>query len=203
MMIITAICSIRLPAQTDGNTAPASSWNLNASISGYWVPNGQSYVSPTFSGDHGALHLEARYNYEAQQTGSLWAGYNLKTGRKVVLLATPMIGGAFGRVNGVASGVELTVTYKKLQLYSANEYIFATNTKVDNFFYTWTQLTYSPVQWFTLGYVVQRTRAYHTPLDIQRGPMVGFTHKKLNFTTAIFNIGETDPTVDFSVGYNF
>jgi len=203
MMIITAICSIRLPAQTDGNTAPASSWNLNASISGYWVPNGQSYVSPTFSGDHGALHLEARYNYEAQQTGSLWAGYNLKTGRKVVLLATPMIGGAFGRVNGVASGVELTVTYKKLQLYSANEYIFATNTKVDNFFYTWTQLTYSPVQWLTLGYVVQRTRAYHTPLDIQRGPMVGFTHKKLNFTTAIFNIGETDPTVDFSVGYNF
>jgi hypothetical protein len=208
MVIITAICSMRLPAQTDGNTAAsitaaASSWSFSASISGYWVPNGQSYVSPTFSGDHGTLHLEARYDYEAQQTGSLWAGYNLKTGRKVVLLATPMVGGAFGKVNGVAPGLELTVTYKTVQLYSANEYIFATNTKTDNFFYTWTQLTYSPVQWLTVGYVVQRTRAYHTPLDIQRGPMVGFTHKKLNFTTAIFNIGETDPTVDFSVGYNF
>ncbi len=167
------------------------------------MPKGQSYASPTFTGDHDKLHIEARYNYEAQQTGSLWFGYNWSVGKKVELDATPMIGGVFGKLNGIAPGLEFTVTYKKLELYSANEYIFDTDTKSGNFFYTWTQLTYSPVKWFNFGYVVQRTRAYQTPLDVQRGPMVGFTYKKLNFTTQVFNIGETDPTTVLSLGYTF
>jgi hypothetical protein len=147
--------------------------------------------------------VEARYNYEGQRTGSLWAGYNLSAGKTLVLAATPMIGGVFGNVNGVAPGLEFTGTYKKVQLYSANEYIFDTGTKAGNFFYTWTQLTYAPVEWFTVGYVLQRTRAYQTPLDIQRGLLVGFTRKKMNFTTQIFNMGQADTTVVLSLGYNF
>jgi len=209
MLIVAAVCCVRLPAQTDASktppstTAPAKAWDFDLSISGYLVPQGQSYASPTFAGDHDTLHVEARYNYEAQRTGSLWAGYNLSVGKKLVLEATPMIGGVFGNVTGVAPGLEFTVTYKKIQLYSANEYVFDTSTKADNFFYTWTQLTYSPLEWFTVGYVVQRTRAYHTPLDIQRGLLVGFTHKKVNFTTQIFNMGQADPTVVLSLGYSF
>lgn len=209
ILIVVAVCSMRLPAQTEANGAPAStavkasSWDFNASVSGYLVPHGQSYASPTFTADHDTLHLEARYNYEAQRTGSLWAGYNLSTGKKLVLDVTPMIGGVFGHLNGIAPGLEFTGTYKKAQLYSANEYIFDTGTKAGNFFYTWTQLTYSPREWFTFGYVVQRTRAYTTPLDVQRGPLVGFTYKKMNFTTQIFNPGEADPTVVLSLGYSF
>lgn len=167
------------------------------------VPRGQSYVSPTFTADHGTLHLEARYNYEAQRTGSLWAGYNLSVGKKVVLEFTPMIGGVFGKVDGVAPGLEFTGTYKKLQLFSANEYIFAASGKADDFFYTWTQITYTPLKWFTLGYVMQRTRAYTTPLDIQRGFLVEFARKKMTFTTQIFDVGQADPTVDLTLGYSF
>jgi len=203
VVALAAVCGIRLPAQTQADKAPANPWDFNASISGYLVPDGQSYASPTLTADHDTLHIEARYNYEAQRTGSLWAGYNLSWGKKLVLEATPMIGGVFGNVNGVAPGLEFTLTYKKLQLYSANEYIFDTSTKAGNFFYTWTQLTYSPLNWFTVGYVAQRTRAFQTPLDIQRGLLVGFTHKKVNFTTQIFNIGQADPTVVLSLGYNF
>jgi hypothetical protein len=57
------------------------------------------------------------------------------------------------------------------------------------------------VKWFAAGYAVQRTRAYQTSLDIQR--LVGFTHKKVTFTSEIFNIGETGPTVVLSLGYRF
>ncbi len=209
MLIVAVLCGIRLPAQTEVTKEPTSTavptnpWNLNVTINGYLVPEGQSYVSPTFTADHGTLHLEARYNYEAQRTGSLWAGYNLSVGKKLILKATPMIGGVFGKVNGVAPGLEFTATYKKVQLYSANEYLFDTSTKAGNFFYTWTQLTYSPLEWFAVGYVVQRTRAYQTPLDIQRGLLVGFTYRKTNFTTQIFNVGQADPTVVFSLGYSF
>ena len=142
MLIVLAVCGMRGAAQTETSSAPAStaaktsSWDFNASISGYLVPHGQSYGSPTFTGDHGTLHVEARYNYEAQRTGSLWAGYNLSTGKKLVLDVTPMIGGVFGNLNGIAPGLEFTGTYKKVQLYSANEYIFDTDTKAGNFFYT-------------------------------------------------------------------
>jgi hypothetical protein len=211
--LLAAICTGQIPAQTAAGTSPATAsssapvpanpWDFNLSVSGYIVPRGQSYASPTFTGDHDTLHVEARYNYEAQRTGSLWTGYDLSVGKKLVLDATPMIGGVFGNVNGIAPGLEVTMTYKKLQFYSANEYIFDTDTKAGNFFYTWTQLTYSPVKWFTAGYVMQRTRAYQTQLDIQRGLLIGFTVKKLTFTTQIFNIGETDPTTVLSLGYSF
>jgi len=129
MLIFAILLSSRLLAQTEtgktpeSTTVPVSSWDFNVSISGYLVPHGQSYVSPTLTGDHHRLHLEARYNYEAQRTGSLWGGYNLSVGRELVFELTPMIGGVFGSVNAVAPGLEFTVTWKKVQLYSANEYL--------------------------------------------------------------------------------
>jgi hypothetical protein len=209
LFAVSAICCGQLRAQTTSTSpsapklTPAVPWNFNLSVSGYIVPQGQSYASPTLTADHGTLHLEARYNYEAQRTASLWFGYNYSVGKKVTFDVTPMIGGAFGDVNGIAPGVEFTIAYKKLQLYSANEYIFDTNSKAGNFFYTWTQLTYSPVPWFEFGYVTQRTRAYQTPLGIQRGPMIEFTHKKMTFSTQAFNIGEASPTYVLSLGYTF
>jgi hypothetical protein len=208
-LIVAVLCGGQLFAQTDASktptsdAVPANAWEFNLSVSGYDVPNGQSFASPTFTADNHALHLEARYNYESLQTGSLWVGYNLSVGKKLILEATPMVGGVFGKINGIAPGLELTATYKKVQLYSANEYIFGTNTKASSFFYTWTQLTYSPMPWFEAGYVAQRTRAYQTALDVQRGLLVQFTHKKATFGTQIFNIGETDPVVVFSVGLKF
>src|SRR5271155_575404 len=209
VLVVASLYGSQLPAQAQASPTPASTppsanpWDFNASISGYVVPDGQSYFSPTFTGDHDTLHVEARYNYEAQHTGSLWIGYDWSVGKKLVLETTPMIGGVFGNVNGVAPGLELTATYKKLQLYSANEYVFDTDTKAGNFFYTWTQLTYSPKAWLAFGYVVQRTRAYQTPLDIQRGLLVQFTRKKMTFATQIFNVAKADPTVVLSLGFSF
>ena len=212
MLFVAILCATQLKAQTDvtkpspaSANAPANAnpWEFDLSLNGYLVPQGQSYFSPTLTVDRYRLHMEARYNYEALRTASLWMGYNLSAGKKVVLEATPMIGGVFGNTNGIAPGLQFTVTYRNLQLYSTNEYVFDTTTKAGNFFYTWTQLTYSPLEWFTFGYVVQRTRAYQTPLEIRRGLLVGFTYKKVDFTTQTFNIGEADPTTVLSLGYRF
>ena len=51
--------------------------------------------------------------------------------------------------------------------------------------------------------MIQRTKAYQTDLDIQRGFLVGFSYKKVDFTTYVFNLGWTDPTVVLAVGLNF
>ncbi|MGB6675532.1 MAG: hypothetical protein WBE44_02460 [Terriglobales bacterium] len=183
--------------------AAPNPWALVLTTSGYIVPGGQSYVSPDFTADRNWLHLEARYNYEAHRTGSLWVGYDFSTGKKLVLDLTPMAGAVFGNLNGVAPGYLLTLTYKKLQLYSSGEYVFDIQKRNDNFFYNWDQLTYSPLKWLQVGLVSQRTRVYHTGLDVQRGALVGFTYKKLTFTTNVFNFGWTTPTEVLALGLSF
>jgi hypothetical protein len=78
--------------ETPTDNSPDSTskeWSFSVAASGYLVPNDQSYGSPTLTADHQWLHLEARYNYENQQTGSLWAGYNFSVGQRVTLEVSP------------------------------------------------------------------------------------------------------------------
>ncbi|MGH9367192.1 MAG: hypothetical protein ACRD3M_05925, partial [Thermoanaerobaculia bacterium] len=70
-------------------------------------------------------------------------------------------------------------------------------------FYTWTQLGYSPFDWLTVGLAVQRTRAYETSLDVQRGFFVGFTYRNWSLTTYVFNPGWEAPTVVTSLSVSF
>jgi hypothetical protein len=167
------------------------------------VPEGQSYVSPDFTADHNWLHLEARYNFEALKTGSLWAGYNFSVGKKLVLDATPMVGAVFGDLNGIAPGGLITLTYNKVELYASLEYVFSFQNRNANFFYTWNQLTYSPRKWLQVGLASQRTRVYQTGLDVQRGVLAGVTYKNVNFPTTVFNFGWTTPTEVLALGINF
>lgn len=159
------------------------------------MPDDQSYASPTFTAAHQWLRLEARCNYEYQKTGSLWAGYNWSVGDKVTLDVTPMVGVVFGNTTGIAPGYGISITYKRVGLFAQGEYVFNTNDRTASFFYTWDELTYSPTDWFHRGLVAQRTRAYHTELDVQRGFSVGVAHKRTDFTTYIFVAGWTDLTV--------
>ena len=93
-------------------------WEYTLTIDGYIVPGGTSYVNPTLTADHKWLHLEARYNYENLRTASLWAGYNIgrgdvSAGDKWEFDITPMLGGVFGRTNGIAPGCEALLSYRK------------------------------------------------------------------------------------------
>jgi hypothetical protein len=169
---------------------------------GYAVPHSEFYVSPVIAADHGWLHLEGRYNYENQRTGSLWVGYNFSAGSKLALRVTPMLGGVFGDMTGVAPGCAISLTYKRLTLSSTQEYVFDTKDRSGSFFYSWPQLTYSPREWVHFGIVAQRTKAYHTDLDVQRGVLAGFTRKKITFTTYVFNAVWTEPTVVLEVIYS-
>jgi len=183
--------------------AATQPWEYNLTIDGYIVPDETSFVDPVLTADHNWLHMEARYNYENLHTGSLWVGYNFSIGKTLSLSVTPMIGGVFGRTNGIAPGCEASLTYKKIEVSIANEYLFDTGSKAGNFYYTWPQLTFSPIDWLRIGAVAQRTKAYQTPADTQRGFLVGFSHKQLEFTTYVFNPHLDKPTVVLEVGVSF
>ena len=202
--VIAAIVTASVPALAQEPQAPSGKqWSFYGSLFGYLIPDGRSYVSPTVTADRRSLHLEARYNYENLETGSFWIGRNLSFGSKVTLDLTPMIGGVFGQSNGVAPGYLATLSYRRLTLESQGEYLFDTSDRAGNFFYSWSELTYSPAEWFRAGLVVQRTKAYQTPLEIQRGLLAGFTYKRADFAGYVFNLGWTDPTVVLSIGFSF
>jgi len=189
------------PQQTD--EADSNRWSFAAAGYGYIIPDDQSYFSPTFRADRKWAHLEARYNYEDRKTGSLWLGYNVSLGQELVLEATPMVGGIFGNTTGVAPGYLFTVSYKKISLYSEGEFVFDTKNSGGNFFYNWNELTYSATDWLRVGLASQKTRAYQTPLDVQRGFFAGFSYRKVDFTTYVFNAGWADPTVVLAMGFKF
>ena len=197
-----------LAQTTNGSTSSADDatgkqWSFSLSTLGYLVPQDQSYGSPVFTADHRWLHLEARYNYGDQETGSLWAGYNFGAGHRLELEVTPMLGAVFGNTTGIAPGCELAVHYKKVELSVEAEYVYAPSDSKNSFFYSWNELVYSPTDWFHAGLVSQRTRAYHTPLDLQRGFSAGFSHKQWDFTTYVLNAGWTQPTVVLALRLHF
>lgn len=207
---VVVLLSGSLFAQEPASSAPAKSsdaakgpWTYNLALDGYIIPNETSYANPTFTANRHWLHLEARYNYEDLRTGSLWAGYNFSAGQKLVLNITPMLGGVFGRTTGIAPGCEASLTYEKFQLSISNEYVFDTRDRSGNFYYSWPELTYSPTDWFRVGAVVQHTKAFQTKLDVQRGFLIGVSHKQVEFTTYIFDVGWTEPTVVLEIGVSF
>jgi hypothetical protein len=172
-------------------------------VDGYIQTVQGSYVNPTATADRGWLHLEARYNYEDLRTGSLWIGCNFSAGKKVVFKITPMVGGVFGRTTGIAPGCEASLAFKRITLSISSEYVFDTADSSGSFYYSWPQLAYAPTDWFRVGLAAQHTKAFRTNLKVQSGFFFGFSHKHAQFTTYVFNVARTDPTVVLELGWSF
>jgi len=189
-------------AQATTGAADEKAWSFSASAYSYLVPDDREYVQPTITADRGWLHLEARYNYEGLKTGSAWIGYNFSIGEKLSLEFTPMLGAVFGETKGIAPGYKYTLSWWKLELYTEGEYVLDAENSSDRFFYTWSELSLAPVEWFRFGLVIQRTKLYQTEFDIQRGLLIGFSHKDLSFTTYVFNLDDK-PTVVLGVSVDF
>jgi hypothetical protein len=181
----------------------APQWEFGASLFAYFVPEGHDYLSPIVTADHSGLHLEGRYNYEGIHTGSIFVGWSFESGEKLKITATPILGGVFGDTDGVAPGYELTAAWKNFELYSEGEYVIDFAGSSENFFYNWAQLGYSPLDWLTVGLASQRTRTYHTGLDVQRGLFLGLTHKNASLNVYVFNLGWEKPTVVSSISVTF
>lgn len=153
--------------------------------------------------DRDWLHLEARYQYEDLDTGSLWVGYNFKGGEALEWEITPMVGGVFGDVTGVAPGYRIGAIWRDFDFSTEGELVFDTEGRESSFFYTWSELSYAPTDWIWAGLVVQRTKLYSTSFDVQRGFLVGLAYKQVSLTTYVFNPDESKPTVVLGLAWEF
>src|SRR5688572_1618720 len=114
------------PASAFAQAASAvTEWEFEASVYNYFLPEETDFLVSAFAVDRGWLHLEARFNSEALDTGSAWLGYNLAGGENVTWDFTPMIGAAFGATIGIAPGYKGSVGWKKFEFYSEGAFVFA------------------------------------------------------------------------------
>jgi hypothetical protein len=180
-----------------------SAWSYSFSVLTYLEQHAKDYVNPNFTADRDWLHLEARYNYEELKTGSVWFGYNFSTGEKLKFEVTPMLGGVFGDITGIAPGYTITVRYGSIELSSQAEYFFDAGTSAGDFFYSWSELSASPADWFRVGIVVERTQASGSSSDVRRGPLVGFKYKDIDLTTYWLGPGSSEGKFVLAVTMNF
>jgi len=202
LVVLAGFTVVMHTVAQDAISSPEKTWNFSIEANNYFFP-GEYILLPVFRADKNKLHLEARYNYEDLETFSGWVGYNFNGGNNVTYTLTPMMGGVVGNSNGIAVGMEATVGFKAFEFYTELENLFDFNTKDNNFFYAWTDISYSPTDWLWVGLSGQRTRLYETDLDIQRGLFVGAGLKNWELTTYVYNLGFDDPflLLTLSVGF--
>jgi hypothetical protein len=205
---IAASSAVAQPTSDSAHDEPANqedekTWSGSVSAYTYVLPDEANYVQPTMMIEGDWLHLEARVNYEDLDTGSAWVGYNLSAGEQVTLELTPMVAAVFGTTAGIAAGYRGSLTWRRLDLSSEAEYMFDAGDAADNFLYTWSELGWSPSGWFRTGVVVQRTKAYQTEFDIQRGLFASVSLRRAQIAAYVLNPDANQPTVVLGVIVGF
>jgi hypothetical protein len=201
-LLVLATLALAAPALGQTAAAGGDAWSFSATAFGYFVPDDDNFVLPIVTADRGNLHLEARYNYEATDTLSAWLGFTFGGGAEIEWEITPILGIVVGDLDGVAPGYEGSLAWRAVELYSEGEYVFDKAGAEDNFFYNWSELTVAPTEWLRFGLVTQRTRAYESDREIQRGLLVGFSLARADVAAYVFN-PDDEPTVIVSLALEF
>ena len=196
-------------AESSAASAPAKSggapgWAFDLSASYYSFRNQDDFTLAVLRADRGQLHVEARYNYEAIDSGSLFVGWKFSGGNKLTWELTPILGAVFGQKEGVAPGFEASLAYGIVDFYTESEYVRDTEVKEDSFTYSWNELGFSPLEWLRFGLVTQRSMAYQSDRDIQPGFFAQVMYRKATLGAYIFNPDDSDNRYAvFSLGAKF
>lgn len=144
-------------------------------------------------------YAEARYNYEDEETFSLYLGRAF-TGETNTFnySIVPMLGGSMGRWKGVSTGLNINVDIDKFFFSSQSQYSRSTNTYGDHFVYDWSEVGYQSLKWLYAGLSLQHTHDRAIGHDIQPGFMVGFTFNR--FTIPIYTFEPFNGERNFIVG---
>ena len=184
-------------------TPRPKAWSILALSNIYLLPEERDFALVSLSADRNRLHLEGRYNYEDLETGSLWLGANFGGGTTLEWEFSPLAGAAFGQTRGLAAGYRGSLTWRKLALNSESEYLIDATDASDNFFYNWSEASFSPVEPLQIGVVLQRTRVYQSDREIQRGLLIGYSYKGASLTAYLFNPDDRKPPVVIGLSVSF
>jgi len=196
LLLIRFNSNAQIPDSTSG-----SLWSQSLDLNFYIYSDGLS-ILPIYSADKKHLHLEAHYNYEAENTFSLWSGYNFIGGGELSYVITPMAGVVFGQINGLSPGLDLNLNYKKFEFTSDTQYVFDLEDKNQDYLYNWSELTYLAKDWIWFGASYQRTRLFEEKVDFQVGPFIGGGYRWFELGAYLY-FGQNNPFGLISLTINY
>jgi hypothetical protein len=145
-------------------------------------------------------YAEARYNYEAMETFSLYLGRAFTGGNNLNYSFVPMLGGSMGRFKGVSTGLNIDMEYNKFFFSSQAQYSMPTSQYGQNYWYSWSEVGYQSMKWLYAGLSVQHTHNRLTGDEVQPGMMIGFVFNR--FTVPVYTFDPFTNGRNFIVGFN-
>ncbi len=204
VLLCAVTCAAEDGAYTTGPAQSAQERTYSATVSYYSFRDQKDFFVFVASAEQADLHIEARYNYEAIDSGSLFAGWKFSGGKKLTWELTPLLGAVFGQKEGIAPGFEAAAGYGIADFYIEAEYVRDLETREDSFFYAWSELGFSPFDWTRLGFVGQRSTVYQSTRDIDRGLFAQLIYRSVTLSAYIFNPDDSDTRfMVFSIGAKF
>lgn len=190
------------PAPAVAPPAAAEPWEVSGSFYYSEPPGSDGRSTAIVYADRGALHLEGRYGYEDLDTGSVFAGWNFETDGAVQLSLTPMIGAVMGQTDGIAPALEVDLGWKRIAWYAEAEYLFDSEDSGDDYFYSWSTLTYALTDSLSVGLVNERTKMVDTGLWSQSGLALELSLASLELSVYTYNVGSDDAYSVVSLGFS-
>ena len=205
---LAAVMATVALADDEPNGSPAAaaekpSWEFALTAYPTAVRGGENYTSAIATADRGALHLEARVNYESIGARSAFLGWNFSGGKEITWELTPLLGGAWGTTQAFIPGLEASATWGKFDFYVEAEYVRDNKQDEASYAYAWSELGFRPVKWLRIGAAGQRTRVYGGDRNIQIGPLAQVTWGPVTIGGYWFNPGSSDQVFVGLIGVAF
>jgi hypothetical protein len=191
------------PGESPAAAAGKPSWEFALTAYPTAVRGGENYTSAIATADRGALHLEARVNYESIGARSAFLGWNFSGGKEITWELTPLLGGAWGTTQAFIPGLEASATWGKFDFYVEAEYVRDSKQDEASYAYAWSELGFRPVKWLRIGAAGQRTRVYGGDRNVQIGPLAQVTWGPVTIGGYWFNPGSSDQVFVGMIGVAF
>jgi hypothetical protein len=146
-------------------------------------------------------YAEARYNYDDLQTFSLYAGRTFSKENDFSYALTPMIGGMVGKLKGGSVGLNTAFSFRKFNFSSQSQYSVSAENQTSNFFFSWSDLCYQPLDWMYTGISLQHTQLYRANALVEPGVLIGFSFDRWTFP--IYSFSPFGSERYFVVGINW
>ncbi len=200
-LVLLASAAAQDPVVEDAPPPEAEVWEFSATLLYSDPPGSEERWTPILYADRGPLHLELRYGYEDVETAALFAGWTIGLGEELAVDLIPMLGAVAGETDGIAPALEIDAAWKRLSWYAEMEYLFDLEDSDDDYFYSWSTLTYEVTDWLSAGLVVERTKLVDTDFWLQRGLALEFTYESLGFSLYAYNLGSDDSYVALALEF--
>lgn len=132
-------------------------------------------------------YAEARYNYDAVNSLSIYTGKTFERKSKLSFSLNTIAGIVTGGFKGGSIAVNADAEYKKLSFSLQSQYTFSVENKSLNYIYMWSDISCQIFNYLSAGISLQQTNGNNTEVIVEKGFFVKAASGKWTIPLYFFN----------------